>query len=87
MGITPAQWLLALPRAVGPHALSVQESQALVQIGSGRLVLQWQVLPPRQIALLNMPRMGVRFAFEGVNEAERLRFMRYFDLSTQRGGG
>jgi len=29
----------------------------------------------------------VSFRFEGVDEAERLRFMQHFDLSTQRGGG
>ena len=44
-------------------------------------------LPPRQIALMRMPRMAVRFRFEGVDEAPRQRFMRYFDLYTQRGGG
>ena len=43
--------------------------------------------PPRRIALLSMPRLGVQFRFSGIDEASRQAFMRYFDLYTQRGGG
>ena len=31
--------------------------------------------------------LGVAFAFVGVDEVQRQRFMKHFDLSTQRGGG
>lgn len=87
MATTEAEWLAALPRAVGPHPLSLSVGQAQVQIGAGRLTLRWRPLPPRVIALLRMQRLAVVFAFEGVDEAERQRFMKRFDLSTQRGGG
>ena len=49
--------------------------------------LAWQVLPPRRIALLCIPRLAVAFRFEGVDDAARQAFMRHFDLYTQRGGG
>lgn len=42
---------------------------------------------PRVIAQIRLPRLAVRFDFNGVAEAERLRFMQRFDLYTQRGGG
>ena len=64
------------------------ERRATVQIaGGGQLDLEWTPLPPRQIALMRMPRMAVRFRFDGLDDAERERFMRYFDLYMQRGGG
>jgi hypothetical protein len=56
-------------------------------VGGGRLHLQWTVLPPRRIALLSMPRLAVRYRFEGVDARARREFMRYFDLFTHRGGG
>ena len=87
MATTEAEWLSALPRAVGEHPFSLAPGQAQVQIGEGRLVLRWHLLPPRVIALMRLPRLAVAFAFEGVDEAVRHRFMKHFDLSTQRGGG
>jgi hypothetical protein len=87
MGCTEAELLTWLPGAVNGHALTLTPRSADVAIGSGRLELAWRELPPRQIALLRMPRLAVAFHFEGVGEAERQAFMRYFDLYTQRGGG
>lgn len=87
MGTTEAEWLAALPRACGEHPITCAPGQAQVRIGPGQLHLHWHPLPPRVIALLRMPRLAVRFAFEGVTEEERLRFMRRFDLTMQRGGG
>ena len=87
MATTEAEWLVALPRAVGAHPLTLSAGQAQVQIGCGKLTLHWRPLPPRVIALLHMQRLAVAFAFEGVDEAARQGFMRHFDLSTQRGGG
>lgn len=89
MGCTPAEWLGWLPGAVGAHALRVDPAAqtAQVSLGPGRLVLGWMPLEPRVIALLRMPRLEVRFRFEGVDDAVRHDFMRYFDLYMQRGGG
>ena len=68
---TEAEWLARLPGACA----------------GGTLELAWTALPPRRIALLQMPRMAVRFRFEGVDAPARERFMRHFDLYMQRGGG
>lgn len=87
MGTTEAEWLAALPRAIGEHPFDLDIGQARVQIGQGHLQLRWHPLHPRVIALLHMPRLAVQFAFEGVQEDARQRFMKRFDLTMQRGGG
>ena len=87
MSCTESEWLSWLPGAVRDHALTLGSAQAQVAIGNGQLHLDWQTLPPRQIALMRLPRLGVRFRFDGVEEDERQTFMRYFDLYLQRGGG
>lgn len=86
-GSTEAEWLQQLPGAVGACALELAAGQACVHIGAGTLHLQWQVLPPRQIALVRLPRLRVEYRFTGVDAAERVRFLRYFDLFMQKGGG
>ena len=87
MGTSEAEWLAALPRAIGEYPFELGAGQARVQIGEGHLQLQWHALPPRVIALLRMQRLAVQFAFEGVEEGARQRFMKRFDLTMQRGGG
>jgi hypothetical protein len=87
MGCTEAEWLRWLPGAVGAHPLRIGPGQTDVAIGSGRLALTWQVLPPRQIALVRLPRLAVTFNFTGIDTPTREAFMRYFDLYMQRGGG
>lgn len=87
MSCTEAEWLSWLPGAAREHRLTLGAAQAEITIGSGRLALRWQPLPPRQIALMRLPRLGVSFSFDGVADDERQRFMRYFDLYMQRGGG
>ncbi|MBN8509395.1 MAG: hypothetical protein J0L57_12355 [Burkholderiales bacterium] len=88
MGCTEAEWLSWLPRAVHGHALDLGSGRATVTIGEGRLQLDWQVLPPRQIALARLPRLAARFDFDDrVSEDARQAFMRTFDLYMQRGGG
>ena len=89
MGTSAAEWLAALPRAIGPqHAWQqVGSAAAEVVLPVGRLHLQWKPLPERRIALLVMPRLWVGFRFEGTTPEQRLAFMRPFDLAMQRGGG
>lgn len=87
MGCTAEELLKWLPGATGGCALALRPGAADVAVGDGALRLRWQPLPPRRIALLSVPRLAVRFEFEAVDEAARLRFMRRFDLYTQRGGG
>jgi hypothetical protein len=102
-GCTDAEWRGWLPGAAGLHALSLPDvpggrdaagasgtsgtSEARIALGQGSLHLAWETLPPRRIALISMPRMTVRYRFEGVPPEARQAFMRYFDLYMQRGGG
>ncbi len=93
-GCTDAEWRGWLPGAVGPHELRVRGApgapeapEAHITLPQGSLHLAWETLPPRRIALISMPRMTVRYRFEGVGPEVRQTFMRYFDLYMQRGGG
>ena len=87
-GFTEAEWLRCLPGAVRGLALDLSEpGLAGVPLGAGCFTLRWQVLATRLIGLARLPRLAVRYRFEGVAAAERVAFMRYFDLYTLRGGG
>ena len=87
-GCTVDEWLRCLPGAAGGHPLQrTAPDEALVQIGPGRLRLQWTAQPPRQIALMRLPRLHVSYRFDGVDADARAAFMRHFDLVLQRGGG
>ncbi|MDP1901113.1 MAG: hypothetical protein Q8K96_11745 [Rubrivivax sp.] len=87
-GCTEVEWLRWLPGAVRGHALALPApGQATVAIAPGCLHLAWTVRPPRQIALMRMPRMEVSYRFEDVDAPARSEFMRYFDLYLHRGGG
>jgi hypothetical protein len=86
--VSEADWLRCLPGAVRDHALALPApGEALVSIGSGTLQLSWTVLQPRRMALIQLPRMSIRYRFDGVAPEARQAFMRYFDLYTHRGGG
>ncbi|MDL2336361.1 MAG: hypothetical protein QFE16_00820 [Pseudomonadota bacterium] len=89
MGCTEAEWLRWLPLASGGHAVRVDGAGrcADITISGGCCRLAWTPLPDRQIALMRIPRLAVSFRFDGVDAVERTRFMRHFDLHTQRGGG
>lgn len=78
------RWLLG---ASGDRAIEWRDDGALVALEQGRVILQWQSLPSRRIALVSVPRLCVRFEARGVDEGAWQAFMRHFDLYTQRGGG
>ena len=86
--VSEVDWLRCLPGAVRSHALALPgPGRAVVDIGAGRLELGWTMLPPRRLGIVHLPRMTVRYRFDGVDAPARNEFMRYFDLYTQRGGG
>lgn len=87
MGCTAAELIAWLPRASGPKPLAVSGASAEIALEPGRLLLEWQPLPERRIGLIVLPRLHVRFRFDGAGDEARQRFMRRFDLYTQRGGG
>lgn len=87
MGCTPADWLGWLPRALGSVPWRLQGDALQAQVAGGQLHIHWRVDEPRRLGLAVIPRLRVCFAFNGVTEAERLAFMKRFDLYTHRGGG
>ena len=87
MGCTEAEWLGWLPAALGERAW-IQQGQGLrADIAPGHLLLNWKQGEPRKIALARIPRLMVSFEFVGLDAAQRLEFMKRFDLYMQRGGG
>ena len=87
MGCTEAEWLGWLPAAIGECAWHLEGQSARVSIATGTLLLRWQTMPPRVIALMRMPVLRVGFAFSGLDSEQRYAFMQRFDLYMQRGGG
>lgn len=87
MACTEADWLRWLPQAIGDHHWKLHSGAAGVRIGDGALGLKWEVGEPRAIGLVRMPRFLVSFRFAGLTDAQRLTFMKRFDLYMQRGGG
>jgi hypothetical protein len=87
VGCSATEWVAWMPRAIGGHSWQRDGDRITVQIGQGQLVMSWEALPERRIALLRLQRLKVVFEFLGLDEAQRLAFMRPFDLSIQRGGG
>jgi hypothetical protein len=87
MGCTADELRGWLPGACGGRAITWHDASAVVGLDVGRATLTWRALPPRRIALIVLPRLWVRFEAEQVAEDAWQRFMRHFDLYTQRGGG
>ncbi len=79
-------WLPGASRAAPIRWLNAHGAE--VDLGTGSpLRLNWQALPPRRIALITLPRLQVHFDFGACDGTIRHRFMKHFDLYTQRGGG
>lgn len=83
MGILPR----ALPSAELKLATDPGAGRCTAVFEDGQLVIECQVLAPRQIAMLRLPQLKVRFTYSGLSDARRREIQAYFDLATQRGGG
>jgi hypothetical protein len=101
MGATARDFRRCLPEAFEPFVTSFDpaadpaapvapsaEQVASVALGTGTARVAWRQLAPRSIGLLaSLPRLHVRFDFGGVDETERQKVMKRFDLVMLRGGG
>jgi hypothetical protein len=97
MGCTPEEWHGWLPQAMGHcewtvhgHAEGAAEATFQSLFPDARdaaLRIAWQATEPRKIALFSIPRLKVSFTFTGLDDAQRYKFMKRFDLYMQRGGG
>lgn len=80
-----------LPRALPAASLAIAGDAACgscrASYPDGELLIEWHGLAPRQIALLRVPRLEVRFSYSGLEAARREAIQLYFDRATQRGGG
>lgn len=89
MGCTAAELVSWLPRALPDASLTTEESRgrSVAEWTMGSLELRWRTLPPRRIALLEVPQLEVVFTYLGFDDAQRYRIQKCFDLQTHRGGG
>jgi hypothetical protein len=87
MGCTAAELRGWLPGASGGRRIEWHDDGAEIELDAGRITIAWHTLEPRRIALITLSRLHVRFSASGVDEAAWQRFMKHFDLYTQRGGG
>lgn len=82
---TEREWLGWLPQAMGPYPYQVVAHALTATIEVGQLHLSWRVREPRGTP--RIPRLLVSFRFTGIDMLHRYRFMKRFDLSTQRSIG
>jgi len=87
MGCTVDEWLGWLPQAIGEHTKHQNDSSVMIQIATGTLKIDWQVLSPRIIGLARIPHLQVSFEFKDLDDDQRFLFMKRFDLYMHRGGG
>jgi hypothetical protein len=87
MGCTADELRAWLPGACEQRPITWLAHAAEIAIDAGQARLEWTPLEPRRIALISLPRLRVRFMAQGLHAEAWQRFMRRFDLYTQRGGG
>ncbi|MCU0955777.1 MAG: hypothetical protein MUF55_00220 [Hydrogenophaga sp.] len=89
MGCTETELVSWLPRALPEAELSVDApaGHSVATWAGGSLELRWNTLPPRRIALLEIPQLKVHFVYRDLNDEQRYRLQKCFDLQTHRGGG
>jgi hypothetical protein len=89
MGCTVGDLMRWLPVALPGAAVACDAAAGRVDaaFGDGTLTLRWRELSVRRIALLELPRLEVKFEYAGLSPPRRYEVQRRFDLATQRGGG
>ena len=91
MGCSGGEFAAWLQRALPDASLTVESAadsgHCRAGFADGELLIEWQALEPRRIALLRVPQLEVRFSYSGLELARREAIQTYFDRATQRGGG
>lgn len=88
MGITRAEFLRLLPRALDSDAFDVSGAHICYRTADDKsLGIELGSESVRQIALMQMPTMPVTLTFSGFSDTEREALLRRFDRAYQRGGG
>ncbi len=87
MSITRAEFEASLA-GLEPSARLDAAGEARLAVGSGVAVIVFAMLLPRTIGgLLRLPQARVSLDLDAVPEAERVSFLRRFEIAFQRGGG
>jgi hypothetical protein len=87
MGCTEVELRAGLRQALSEARLEFEPSSVLAHFDDGTLRVSWFTLSPRRIALLELPRLSVRFQYAGLTPERRYAVQRQFDRVCQRGGG
>lgn len=89
MGCTATDLLRCIPGALPGATIEADAASGAIHaaFADGALRLAWKALPPRKIALLEIPCLQVKFEYTGLTPLRRREIQRRFDLATQRGGG
>jgi len=71
-----------------PPGAAVDGGQAVVLLPTGRVTINYEVLPTLRIGpSLELPRLRVVLTFIGAGQTDRDAFLARFDVAFQRGGG
>ena len=87
MGCTRAEFISWLPGATRQAPFQIDGDVVTVMTHGGHVQIYLEEKPPRRIALIALPVLGVTFSFRGLDEPARDDFLAHFDLYTRRGGG
>jgi len=89
MGITHAEFIRLLPRALKTHHFMVHDNTTIrVEGGHGKHIdIELGPEAMRQIALMRIATTDVTLSFTGYSETERQVFLEQFDRAYHRGGG
>ena len=87
MGCTRTEFLRWLPGATRNAPVIRNGDLYTVLSDHGTVEIALVELPPRRIASITLPVLGVRFRFLAMDEPQRAGFLTWFDHYTRRGGG
>jgi hypothetical protein len=87
MGCTRAEFMAWLPGATRRAPVEIRGEVVTIATHGGRVQISLEQKPPRRLALIELPVLGVTFCFRGLDESARDDFLAHFDLYTRRGGG
>jgi len=87
MGLTHAEFFRSLPAAIEHRDYTVEDGVVRVDVDGRQVVIELGPQLSRNIALLKIPYVEVRFSFHGFSDEAREQFMERFELYYRRGGG
>ncbi len=85
MGYTHAEFFRLLPNAMGDHPFEIEGLQVHCTLPSGTLTITLGPEQERRLVLVVIPRTTITFEYDGVTDADRQEFIKYFDLRFMKG--